>query len=145
VAALADRLDGRPGRADQLADRAVRNLRMVADDPRDAVRLVLALGHRRVARALGAADWLWALEHLQAIIGIALALVDFVHRDFMGAHRIAAGIFGCGGIVGDRLHFEDMEPAKFRDLVETERGVVDEPAGGRMGHEGLGHGNILRH
>ena len=41
--ALADRGDGRAGRADQLADLAVADLGMVADDPGDSVRLVLAL------------------------------------------------------------------------------------------------------
>ena len=54
VAALADRLDGRAGGADQLADLAVGQLGMVADQPGDAVRLVLALGDGRVARPLGA-------------------------------------------------------------------------------------------
>src|SRR2546423_5594333 len=53
VAAVADRGDGGAGGADQLADLAVGNLGMVADYPGNAVGLVLALRHRRVARAAG--------------------------------------------------------------------------------------------
>jgi hypothetical protein len=100
----------------------------------------LSWRHRRVARALGAADLLGTLDHLQAIGGIGLALVDFVLRQLVRAHRIAAGQLGRGGIVGDRLHFEDVETAEVRDLVERQRGVVDQPGSGRMGHERLGHG-----
>jgi hypothetical protein len=43
------------------------------------------------------------------------------------------------GVVGDRLHFEDVEPAEFGDLLEGERAVLDQPRGGRMRHQGLGH------
>jgi hypothetical protein len=32
-----------------------------------------------------------------------------------------------------------METAEFGDLLERERTIVDQPGGGRMGHQGLGH------
>ena len=59
-----------------------------------------------------------------------------------GADRVAAGQLGRGGIVGDRLDLEDVKAAEFGDLLERQRGVVDQPGGGRMGHEGLGHRNL---
>ncbi len=49
--AVADRLDGRLGGADEAHDLRVLQLRMVAHQPEDGVRPVLALRHRRVARA----------------------------------------------------------------------------------------------
>ena len=49
-----DACDGLLGGADQLGDLAVAQLRVVAHQPGDGVRLVLPLGDRRVARALGA-------------------------------------------------------------------------------------------
>ena len=56
MAAVADRGDRRVRRADQLADLSIADFGMVLDDPGDAVRAVLTLPDRRVARALGAAD-----------------------------------------------------------------------------------------
>ena len=59
----------------------------------------------------------------------------------MSAHRVAAGIFGAGGVIRDGLNLEDVQAAKFGDLVKAEGGVVDQPAGRCMGHEWLGHGS----
>ncbi len=56
------------------------------------------------------------------------------------ADGIAAGQLGAGGVVCDRLHLQDVEAAEVGDLLEAERGIVDQPGGGRMGHERLGHG-----
>src|SRR5690242_14130927 len=47
--ALAHRLDGRLGRADELRDLPVAELGMALQEPGDGVGLVLALGDRRVA------------------------------------------------------------------------------------------------
>ena len=44
-----------------------------------------------------------------------------------------------GGLaVGDRLHLERVQPAEVGDLLEGQRGVVDQPDGGRLGHQGRG-------
>ena len=110
------------------------------DDPGDAVRLVRPLADGGVARPLGAADLVGALGHLHAIVGIGLSLVDLVLGQLMRPHRIAAGQLACGGVIGDRLHFQDVEAAELGDLLEAERSIVDQPRGGRMGHERLGHG-----
>jgi hypothetical protein len=41
------------------------------------------------------------------------------------------------------LHFENVQAAEFGNLVKAERSVVDQPAGGSVGHERLGHGDVL--
>ena len=112
---------------------------MVLDDPGDSVRLVLALADRRVARTPGAAHRFRRLLHLQAVVGIVLPLLDLLVRQLAGADRVAPGQLGRRGVVGDRLHLEDMQPAEFGDLLEGERCILDQPGGGRMGHQGLGH------
>ena len=101
--------------------------------------LSCALRDRRVARAAGAAGLVRLLVHVEAVGRIGLALVDLFLGELAGADRVAPGQLGRGGIVGDRLHLEDVEAAKFGDLLEGERAVVDQPGGGRMGHERLGH------
>ena len=75
----------------------------------------------------------------QPIVGIGLAALDLLLGELARAQRIAAGQLGRGGVVGDRLHLEDVQAAEFGDLLEGERGVVDQPGSGRMGHERLGH------
>ena len=76
--------------------------------------------------------------HPELVIGIVLAAVDLVQGELARAQRVAAGELGRGGIVGDRLHLEDVQAAEFGDLLEGERRVVDQPGSGRVGHERLG-------
>ena len=117
---------------------------MIADHPGNAVGLVRPLRHRRVARPLGAADLLWSFEDLQAIIGVRLPLVDFGLGQFVRADRVATGQLGRGGVIGDGLDFQDMQAAKFGDLLKAERCIVDESGRGRVRHERLGHGKLLK-
>ena len=77
------------------------------------------LRDRRVARPLGAADRVRRLVHLQRIVGIRLALLDFLVRQLAGADRVAAGQLGRCRVVGNRLHLEDVEAAEFGDLLEA--------------------------
>ena len=79
----------------------------------------------------------WLLVH-GAAGGVGLAAVDLLLVQFAGADRIASGQLGRGGVVGDRLDLEDVQPAEVRDLIERERGVVDQPGSGRVRHERLG-------
>ena len=116
---------------------------MIFDDPGDSVRLVLPFADRRVARALRPADFFWRLVHLEHVIGVLLTLLDLLVRQLAGADRVAARQLRRRRVVGDRLHFKDVEAAEFGDLLEAERGVVDQPGSGRMGHERLSH-EILR-
>ena len=76
--------------------------------------------------------------HPELVIGVVLTALDLLESEFARAQRVAAGQLGRGGIVGDRLHFEDVQAAKFGDLLKGQSGVVDQPAGGRVGHERLG-------
>jgi hypothetical protein len=144
VAALADRLDGRTGGSDELADLAVRKLRMVSDQPCHSVRLVLALGDRRVARPAGSNRLVGLAVHLQPVRGIGLAELDLAQRQLAGTERIAPGQLGRRRIVGDCLHLQDVEPAKFRDLLKGQRRIVHEPAGRGMRHERLSHQEVLQ-
>src|SRR3546814_16547082 len=72
------------------------------------------------------------------VIGIGLALVDFLDRQFVRADGIAPRQLGRGGIVGDRLDLEDVEAAKIGDLLKAERGAIDQPRSGRVRQERLG-------
>ena len=54
VRPVAQRGDRGAGGADQLGDLAIGYFGVIAQDPRDAIRLVLPLGNRRVARPLRA-------------------------------------------------------------------------------------------
>src|SRR3546814_4621924 len=97
-------------RADQLADGTVRHFGMVLQNPGDAVGLVLALADRGVARAAGAADRVLPLHaHLKLIFGVVLTLLDFFHRQFVRAHRVAAGIFRRRGLVRSEEHTSELK------------------------------------
>ena len=79
------------------------------------------------------------LQEAKAIARIGLAAVDLLLVELARPDRVAASELGRRRVVGDRLDLQDVEPAEFGDLLEGERGVVDQPGSGRMGHERLGH------
>ena len=139
MGALADGDDGRLGRADEAHDLRVLELGMVAQEPEDGVRPVLAARHGRVARTalrldLGHLDL--GLGELQAIGGVLLGLGDLVAGELAGGDRVHALDAVRHVAVGDALHLEHVQAAEFGDLLEGERGVVDQPDGGRFGHQG---------
>ena len=113
---------------------------MVAQYPGNAIGLVLTLGHRRITRALGPADRLAALGDLQRIVGIGLALANFLDREFVRPHGIARGIFDARRIIGDSLDLQHVQAAEIRDLGEAEGGILDQPASSGMRHKRLGQG-----
>jgi hypothetical protein len=129
VGTLAHRLDGGLGGADQLGDLGVLELRVVARQPGDPVRLVLALGHRRIARPLGALGGFGQVEldQLQAPRGVVLAALDL----FPGKLAVGGGVQTLDSnrhfAVGDALHLELVQTAELGDLLEGERGVLDQP------------------
>src|SRR5450432_2606531 len=91
MGALADRLDGRFGGADQAHYLAVLQFRMVAHQPEDGVGPVLAARDRRIARALlagglGQADL--RIEDLELVAGIRRPLVDLVAGQLAGEDRV---------------------------------------------------------
>ncbi|MNV83848.1 hypothetical protein D3C71_1776750 [compost metagenome] len=90
MGALADLLDRRFGGADKAGNLCVLQLGMVANQPENGVRTILALGDRRVARALalaiGNADF--RLRKLQLVVRISLGAGDLVARQLSGSDRI---------------------------------------------------------
>ena len=95
-------------------------------------------------RPTGATHGLRSLVHLQPVVGVVLSLFDFGVGQLVGPDRVAASELGRRGVVGDRLNLEDVEPAEFGNLLERQRTIVDQPRGGRMRHQGLGHCRCLR-
>ena len=115
---------------------------MVAHQPQDRVRPVLALGKRRVARrlALGFRHANLRVGQMQAMVLVRLALGDLLARQLAGHDRVHALDALRGFAVGDRLHLKRMQAAEHRDLVEGKAGVVDQPDRGRLWHqERIGH------
>src|SRR5690606_30698715 len=71
------------------------------------------------------------------VVGILLCALDLrtlelVRRD--GIHALDAGSHLT---IGDALHLQFMKAAKFGDLLEGQGGVLDQPDGSRLGHEGI--------
>ncbi len=141
VGALADRVDGRLGGADQPHDLAVLEFGMIAHQPEDGVRPVLAARHRRVARALlrlGFGQAHFRLGDVQLIVRVGFGGGDFLAGQLPGEDRIEPLDALRGVAVGDRLHFERMQVAQLRDLVERQRRILDQPHGCRFRHQGRG-------
>ena len=76
-----------------------------------------------------------ALRHLEAVAWILFGLLDFLARELAGQHRVET--FDAGGdlAIGNALHLQRVQMAEFGDLLEAERGVVDQPYGSRLGHQ----------
>ena len=75
---------------------------------------------------------------------IVIAAGDFVARQLAGDDRVHALDALRRFAVGNGLHLERMQRAELRDLVEGKRRVVDQPDGGRLGHQQrVGHEQIL--
>ena len=143
---VADRGDGGLGRPYQLGDLRIGQFGVELDQPQDRGGAVLALGQRRVARA---AAQLLALGggvvlELQLVGHVLLALLDLDGVELVRGHGIEALDARRDVAIGDALHLELVHPAEIRDLLEAERGVVDQPDGGRLGHQRLVHGLLLR-
>src|SRR5262249_12391077 len=127
MGALADRLDGRLGGADEPHDLAVLELGMVAHQPEDGVRTVLAARYRRVAWALlllRLGQPHLGIEQLEPIVRIGDGLFDLLAAELTGEHGIEALDALRGIAVGDRLHLERVKLAEVGDLIEGERGVL---------------------
>jgi hypothetical protein len=92
-------------------------------------------------------DHLWRhrlRRQCQARIGIGLAARDFLRRGLAVGDRIEALHLVRHLAIGNRLNFERMQTAELGDLIEGQRGVFDQPYGGRLGHQGCGHDYSVR-
>ncbi|MGY3406330.1 hypothetical protein ACVWZV_002443 [Bradyrhizobium sp. GM5.1] len=76
-----------------------------------------------------------ALLEAEPVVRVVLALLDFL----AGQLAIGKGIHALdalGGVaIGDRAHLEGVHFGEIGDLIEGQRGIVEQPDGGRLGHQ----------
>ena len=139
--AVAHGRDRRLGRADQLGDLGVGQLGMALQQKSDRIRLVLPFGYRSVARALVLEDLRWKglRGKLEPRLRIGLAALDLLRRGLSVRHRVEPLHLVRHFAIGDGLDFQRMQFAEIGNLVKGERGVFDQPHGGRLGHQRSGH------
>ncbi len=142
VRAVADRLDGRLGGADELGDLAVGQLGVELDQPGDRRRAVLALGERGVARALALllAVGGGVVEEPEVVGRVGLAALDLLGGELAVRDRVEALDALRHLAVGDAVDLELVQPGELGDLPEGQRGVLDQPDGGRLLHQWKRHG-----
>src|ERR1700751_3513863 len=114
---------------------------MAFQQKRNRIRLVLPLGYRSVTRALVLEDLRWKSLRgkLEPRLWIGLAALDFLPRGLTVRHRGEGLHLVRPFAIGDGLDLQRMQLAKIRNLVKGERGVFDQPYGGRLGHQRSGH------
>ena len=116
---------------------------MMAQEPKNSVGPVVAARHRRVfRRPLGPhlGDVHLRPRQLQPVGGVSLRAGDLLARELAGGYRIRAANAVRDIAVGNALHLQNMQAAKVRDLLEGERGVLDEPNGCGFRHQrSVGH------
>ena len=140
VGPVAHRADSVLGGAQQLADLRVGHVGDVAQQPGDGVGLVLALRQRGVAGAPGLGDRHLALfAHDQTRAGVGDAALELLAAELAVGDRVEADDPHRHLAVGDGVDLEQMQHAERGDLLEGERGVVDHPHGGGLGHQRLSH------
>ncbi|MCY1305160.1 hypothetical protein D9M70_549490 [compost metagenome] len=71
------------------------------------------------------------------MVGASFCASDLVTRKLARGNRVEALDALRGFTVGDRLYFKRVQLAKLRDLVEGQRGIVNEPDGCCLGHKQL--------
>ena len=124
----------------------VGKMRVVAEQPGDAVRPVVALGNGRVA----AHPWP-ALRHrkgarkdLQARPGIGFATRDLLARELAVGDRVVADDALRDLPISDGLDLQRVHADEIGHLLEGEGSLLDQPHGGGFGHERLSHGGTFR-
>ncbi len=139
VRAVAHRGDGLLGGADQARDLRICQFRVMPHQPSHRIRLILALRDRRVARTLAAGQRQRDrdLRHLQALGRILLAALDLFLGELAVAGRVEADDTDRDLAVGNALDFQRVQIAEGADLLEGQRGVLDQPDGGRLRHQKL--------
>jgi hypothetical protein len=125
-------------------DLRVLQFRMVAHQPEDRARPLVAARHRGVARALFLGlrrQRHLALAELEPVVRVLFALLDLVAGELAGRNRVHA-LDALGGVaVGDGADLERVHFGEIGHLIEGQRGIVDQPHGGRLGHQGcIAHG-----
>jgi len=123
---------------------------MVADQPIDRIGFVLALADRRVTRGAlqtHIGHLVLGGRHLEALARIFFRFGDLLAGQLAAGDRVLA-LDALGHVlVGDALHFQRMQAAEIGDLLKGQSGIVHQPDGGGLGHQGLvfdGHDNLSR-
>ena len=75
----------------------------------------------------------------QPVGRIGLRTVELLAGQRAVAARIGAADVARDLAVGDAVHLQVVQAAEVADLLERQRGVVDEPHGGGLGVEDVGH------
>jgi len=70
---------------------------------------------------------------------LAVALLDLDLVELVVGDRVETLDPGRHVTVGDALDFQLVQATEVGDLLEAEGGVVDQPDGGRLGHQGFCH------
>ena len=117
------------------------------DQPGDGVGLFLPAGNRCVARAFGAARELRHVAHgqLEAGFFVGFAALDLFLGQLPVLGRVLTHDAARDVTVGDAFDLELVQVTEIGDLLERKGGVVDQPNGGRFGHQWglLGHATLL--
>jgi hypothetical protein len=75
------------------------------------------------------------------VLGIFLGDMDLVAGELAGGDGVHALDAVSHVAIGDALHLEHVQTAELRDLLEGQGGILDQPDGGRLGHQWLVHGS----
>jgi hypothetical protein len=78
-------------------------------------------------------------RQFQAGCGVALAAGDVLAGQLAVLHRVVADDALRHLAIRDGLHLQRMHLHEIGDLVEGEGGLLDQPHGGCLGHQGLDH------
>ena len=106
----------------------LRNQAMASGRSRAA--LLGGLQHLGVAALLG--------DH--AVGGILLGLLQLLAAELAVADRVGAADVAGDLAVGDAGDLKRVQAAEIGHLLERQRAVVDQPDGGGLGHQDVGHG-----
>src|SRR4029077_5758750 len=119
-------------------------LGMAFQQKRNRIRLVLALGYWRVARALVLEDLgrKGLRGKLEPRLRVRLTALDLLRGGLAVRNRVEPLHLVRHFAIGDGLDLERVQLAEIRYLVKSERRVFDQPYGGRLGHQRSGHDEI---
>src|SRR6185437_7438351 len=91
------------------------------------------------ARMLHQLDGMRLLGDLEPGARVLLAALDLLEGELAIGDRVEPLHLHRDLAIGDRLDLERMKAAELADLVEGERGVLDQPDGGGFGHQRQRH------
>ena len=112
----------------------------MAQEPENGVGPVVAARHGGIFRRplrFDFGDEHFRARQLQPVGRVLLGAGDFLARKLSRGDRVQAADAVSHVAIGDALYFKHMEAAKIRNLLECQRGILDEPDGGRLWHQGF--------